>query len=109
VCREQRDEVAAFPWADADTRIDGRLALWRACFPHARAANVRMRSDLVSADFALLAGIHTLIMVGCSQPTITDAAIVHLRGIRTLVMDDCSQATITGATLSSHCELKRRQ
>ena len=40
-------------------------------------------------------------MLDCDQPTITDAAFVHLRGIRTLVLDECSQATITGASFSS--------
>jgi hypothetical protein len=34
-------------------------------------------------------------MSGCSQPTITDAAFVHLKGIHTLNMSECSQLTIT--------------
>jgi hypothetical protein len=42
-----------------------------------------------------LKGIHTLVMSGCDQETITDAAFVHLAGINALYMSDCSQATIT--------------
>jgi hypothetical protein len=48
-----------------------------------------------------LRGIHTLFMLECDQPAITDAAFAHLRGIHTLVMDCCRQAIITGATFSS--------
>jgi hypothetical protein len=38
----------------------------------------------------------------CSQPAITDAAFVHLRteGIHTLVITGCPQATITGVTFA---------
>jgi hypothetical protein len=37
-------------------------------------------------------------MVGCNQPTISDAAFAHLAGIHTLWMNGCNQDTITGAT-----------
>jgi hypothetical protein len=95
VCAELRDAVRAFPWADAETRLTGSLAAWRAAFPAARAANVSRRKDLRDADFVHLRGIHTLDMSFCFQATITDGAFVHLRGIHTLDMSNCNQATIT--------------
>ena len=95
VCRELREAVRAFPWADMTTRVLGSLAKWRAAFPAARAANVSERRDLCDADFVHLRGIHTLNMAGCSQATITDGTFAHLRGIHTLNMSYCRQATIT--------------
>ena len=50
-------DVAAARWLDAETRITGSLAAWRACFPGARAANVMVREDLKDADFAHLTGV----------------------------------------------------
>ena len=74
-------DVAAARWLDAETRITGSLAAWRACFPGARAANVEGRRDLTDADFAHLAGVRTLNMVRCTGITI--AGLAHLRGIHT--------------------------
>ena len=98
-CREARDAVAAHPWADAETRISGRLASWRTCFPCAVAANVYRRRDLVDADFAAhLRGVRTLGMRECTQPGLTDAAFAHLAGLETLDMARCRQ--ITGAVFA---------
>ena len=49
VCREFQAEVAAYPWEDRETVILGSIGGWRACFPRARSANVRMlaRAGLV--------------------------------------------------------------
>ena len=103
VCREARDEVAAFPWDDTGkydeatgrwvggTRITGSLVLWRACFPHALGANVNERRDLVDADFAHLCGVLRLFMRGCVG--ITDGAFAHLRGVHTLDMRGCASVT----------------
>ena len=47
-------------------------------------------------------------MAFCDQPTITDAAFVHLSGIKVLNMRFCKQPTITGATfehLRGVCDL----
>jgi hypothetical protein len=89
VCRELREAVRAFPWADMTTRVPGSLAAWRAAFPAARGANVAKRADLCDADFFHLRGIRTLDMSYCSQETITDGAFAHLRGIHTLDMSGC--------------------
>ena len=42
VCREMRSAVAAHQWQDRETVIMGSIGGWRACFPRARCANVRM-------------------------------------------------------------------
>ena len=94
VSRMCRDDVAAARWLDAETRITGSLAAWRACFPGARAANVAGRRDLRDADFVHLAGVKVLIMSGCTG--ITDAGLAHLAGIRTLNMGDCPRITDAG-------------
>ena len=39
-CRELKQAVTDFPWEDVRTVIKGNIALWRACFPRARGANV---------------------------------------------------------------------
>ena len=61
--------------------------------------------QITDAAFVHLAGIHTLDMSRCVQPTTTgtctDAAIVHLAGIRMLRMKECSQPAITDAALAS--------
>ncbi len=80
--------------------IQGGLGKWRACFSRARAANVFRRRDLVDADIVHLAGLHTLDMSWCSQPTITDAAFAHLCGTHTLDMTLCNQPTITGGAFA---------
>ena len=107
VCRELQAAVAAHPWKDRETVILGSIGQWRACFPRARCANVRMRAmhfavrrrtPVVNADFAHLAGLWELNMEGCTA--VTDAALVHLRGIRVLDMSQCHQATITDAGLA---------
>ena len=91
VCRLCCADVAAERWIDAETRITGSLAAWRACFPGARAANVSGRADLTDADFAHLAGVKTLNMQWCHG--ITDAGLAHLRGIHTLDMRYCTGIT----------------
>ena len=107
VCTELHAAVTACPWADAETRIARRLDLWRACFPAACAANISVeygapKNAFVDADFAHLAGIHTLNMSWCSQAGITDAAFAHLAGIHTLNMSHCKQEGITDAAFSHH-------
>ena len=42
VCREFQAAVAAHPWEDMETVIQGSIGGWRACFPRARCANVGM-------------------------------------------------------------------
>ena len=107
VCREFQAAVAAYPWEDRGTVILGSIVGWRACFPRARYANVRMpasgdrvvrRTPVVDADFVHFAGLWELNMSACSA--VTDAAFVHLRGIRVLDMSLCSQHTITDAGLA---------
>ena len=41
VCREFLAAVSEHPWEDRGTVIQGCIAAWRACFPHARCANVQ--------------------------------------------------------------------
>ena len=99
--RELRAAVAAFPWADTATVIRGDLARWRACFPRARVANVSGRRDLSDADFAHLAGLHTLDMSWCRSPRLTDAALALAGpGLRVLNMRHCKQPSITGAAFA---------
>ena len=107
-CRELKQAVAAFPWEDMGTVIHGSIALWRACFPRARGANVGQRIGdepwqnpngrrtlVVNADFVHFVGLRALNMRCCRQ--VTDAAFVHLRGIQKLDMSYCRQVTITDA------------
>ena len=65
VCRELQATVAAYPWEDMETVIQGSIGAWRACFPRARCANVRKsfwkggvlrRAPVVDADFCALCG-----------------------------------------------------
>jgi hypothetical protein len=103
VRRELQAAVAAHPWEDRETVILGSIGSWRACFPRARCANVRMdyggrRSSVVDADFVHFVGRWELDMSYCRA--VTDAAFVHLRGIRVLVMTLCLQPTITDAGLA---------
>jgi hypothetical protein len=113
------------PWEDMGTVIKGSIALWRACFPRARGANVMQYDDwenpngrhtpVLDGDFVHFVGLRALNMCECTQVTdaafvhlrgierlnmsscmqLTDAAFVHLRGIQELDMSCCSQATIT--------------
>ena len=107
VCREFQAAVAAHPWEDRETVILGSIGAWRACFPRARCANVRMgapqrgvvrRTPVVDADFVHFVGLWELNMTCCRA--VTDAAFVHLRGIRVLDMTWCDQPTITDAGLA---------
>lgn len=125
VCREFRAAVAAHPWDDRVTRVEGTVAGWRACFPGARGVNLARRhrkrvlvdSDLVhlaglesvdlgyslgitSAGFKHLAGVRRLDMRWCSQAGLGDEAFQHLGGVQELVMTGCSQATITDAAFA---------
>ena len=83
-CREALAAVTTFPWEDSTTRIKGNLALWRACFPQARSANVSGRRDLTNADFVNLRGIRSLDMSNSGDDDLSDAAFAHLRGVRVL-------------------------
>ena len=101
VCREFQAAVAAHPWEDRETVIQGSIGGWRACFPRARCANVnkcRRHAPVVDADFVHFVGLWELNMDSCNA--VTDAAFVHLRGIRVLDMSLCSQSTITDAGLA---------
>ena len=108
VCREFQAAVAAHPWEDRETVIQGGIGAWRACFPRARCANVRERDweggavvrhiPVVDADFMHFVGLWELNMDSCLA--VTDAAFVHLRGIRVLDMTDCNQIVITDAGLA---------
>jgi hypothetical protein len=61
VCREFLAAVREHPWEDRGTVIKGSIVAWRACFPHARCANVcrtdygdgaeRRTAPVVDADF----------------------------------------------------------
>jgi hypothetical protein len=112
-CREARAAVASHAWEDRDTIIKGSIAAWRACFPRARCANVRMRdweegyrrAPVMYADFAHFEGLRELNMAGCSD--VTDAAFVHLRGIHTLDMSCCNQPTITDAAFPHLAGIQR--
>ena len=115
VCREFLAAVSEQPWEDRDTVIMGCIAAWRACFPHARCANVckeDMNSDdemraapVVDADFVHFEGLRELYMESCKG--ITDAAFVHLRGIHTLDMSNCDQVTITDAAFAHLAGVQR--
>ena len=88
-CREACAAVTAHPWTDAQTRIAGRLARWRKCFPHAVAANVTERYDLVSADFAHLRGVRTIDMARCHNRRLGNDVAAHLRDVRVLDLSYC--------------------
>ena len=49
VCREFLAAVSEHPWEDSETVIKGSIAAWRACFPHARCANVQQRDVEMSS------------------------------------------------------------
>jgi len=99
--RTCRDAVTEHAWHDtcktSDTSkslIRGSLALWRRCFPHATAANLRGRYQVDDADLVHLRGIRWLDIRACMQ--ITDAGFAHLRGIHTLWMSGCTAITDAG-------------
>ena len=113
-CTDAMRATAAHPWADFDTVIQGRIAAWRACFPCARSANVRMyaygggaarNAPVVDADFVHLEGLWELNICSCTG--ITDAAFAHLRGIRTLDMTLCRQGAITDAAFAHLAGVQR--
>ena len=54
-------------------------------------------APVVDADFVHFVGLRELNMAWCRD--VTDAAFVHLRGIHTLDMTDCNQPTITDAAV----------
>jgi hypothetical protein len=89
VCSAARDAVRDYRWEELSTCITGPLSAWRACFPRARAANVRNRKDLTDADFVHFEGLRALNMWECSQPSITDARITQL------------------PVVCTHCEIRR--
>ena len=99
VCKVLLTAVTLFPWADMRTRITGSLQAWRVCFPRARAASVRGRTELSDADFVFFAGIKSLDMGGVNG--ISDAAFTHLRGVTRLLMPHCDSPRITELALDS--------
>ncbi len=113
VCREFVEAVRVQQWEDRDTVITGSVAAWRACFPRARCANVRMGDweqgfrclPVEDADFVHLEGLRELNMAGCEA--VTDAAFVHLRGIHTLNMTGCHQHFITDAAFAHLAGIQR--
>ena len=115
VCREFLAAVTEHPWENRHTVMKGRIAAWRACFPHARCANVqgfeysgglnRRAAPVVDAEFVHFEGLRELYMAGCQG--VTDAAFVHLRSIHTLVMAMCYQDTITDAAFAHLVGIQR--
>ena len=67
VCREFLAAVSEHPWEDRGTAIKGSIAAWRACFPHARCANVQYYS-----------------IGGGRTAPVMDADFVHFEGLREL-------------------------
>ncbi len=115
VCREFLAAVSEHPWEDRETVIQGSIAAWRACFPHARCANVQKwgvggstnqrAAPVVDADFVYFEGLRELYMAHCLD--VTDAAFVSLRGIHTLDMCFCYQSTITDAAFAHLAGIQR--
>ena len=114
VCREFLAAVSEHPWEDRGTVIQGSIAAWRACFPHARCVNVqrwdlhagtKRTAPVVDADFVHFEGLRELHMALCMDAT--DAAFVHLRGIHTLDMTYCSQSAITDAAFAHLAGIQR--
>jgi hypothetical protein len=117
VSREFQAAVAAHPWEDRETVIQGSIGAWRASFPQARCANVckttwggvggtvTRRAPVVDADFVHFEGLWELDMSGCTA--VTDAAFVHLRGIRLLNMRECNQPAITGAAFAHQVGIQK--
>ena len=115
VCREFLAAVSEHPWGDRGTVIQGSIAAWRACFPHARCANVqryewgsgpnKRSAPVVDADFVHFEGLQELYMDGCTG--VTDAAFVHLRSIHTLDMSGCDQTAITDAAFAHLAGIQR--
>lgn len=105
VCSSLCAAVTVFPWFDMGTRIQGSLHAWRTCFPCARAASVRGRTELVDSDFVHFAGIAALDMGGIAPrgcaAGITDAAFAHLRGVSRLWMPQCGSVRITERALDA--------
>ena len=99
VCHEALAAVRDFHWSDARTSIRGALPLWRASFPHARAANVSGRSDLTDDDMSSLAGVSAVFAMSCVG--LTDAGFSHLAACRTLDMSHCNQNGITNAAFAA--------
>ena len=79
--------------------ILGSIVAWRACFPHARCANLCFSDTMpglwhipaVDADFVHFEGLWELDMGTCK--VVTDAALMQLRSIRKLYMTICNQIT----------------
>ena len=121
VNRELRYAVAAYPWYDKTTRIpmrfDGNgsnVARWRACFPHARAANISNNQFLCDEDFQYLHGLKWLdIGFGTSFASpnyrtrrLSDAAFAHLEGLGTLRMLGRDEVSITDRAFAHLKSLK---
>ena len=83
-CRELKQAVADFPWEDMETVIQGSIALWRACVPRAKGANVGQHGQYGLNP----SGRRTIVV---------DADFVHFVGLRALNMSWCRQVTDAGA------------
>ena len=115
VCREFLAAVSEHQWEDRGTVIKGSIAAWRACFPHARCANVQkwVKGDgpnqraapVVDADFVHFEGLRELYMACCGD--VTDAAFLRLRGVHTLDMSGCNQVAITDAAFAHLVGIQR--
>jgi len=107
VCREFRDTVAAYPWADHCV-LRSRVRQWRRSFPLAKVALVaNWATPLQPVDFCYLEGLRELDLCACKltddvfrhfrgiktlnvgRTNITGAGFVHLAGIESLTVDDC--------------------
>jgi len=118
VCSEMKHFVGLNHWDDEKTQIgryrndEGQcedipvgesLRLWRECFPHARAANVSGRSDLVDGDFVNFRGLSVVNISqhplkrgsSYSRASFSDIGFQHLRGVRKLIMTNADMSRIT--------------
>ena len=98
--RACRDAVAEHGWNHLDLEnedesdIVRNLATWRRCFPHAMAVNLAFNEDVTDDDLALLRGMRSVRLDGCTA--ITDAGLAHLRGIYELSIVGCTAITDAG-------------
>ena len=94
ISKEMKWVVENYPWRDSATRITGSIALWKACFPYARTANISRRNDLTGHDFCHFTEVQYLDMSGCYKMKLYPYAFSYLQGhIMSLNLSDCSQIT----------------
>ena len=116
ICWEFKVAVTEHKWRDEVTKIKSHVGSWRVCFPvrpsicgsnatdedfrhfaGLKSLNMSKCTQPTDAAFVHLKGIHSLDMSYCYQSNISDAAFVNLKGIHTLNMSECHQPTITDA------------